>query len=207
MKTKTELTYSERAGKMARKARQTAARAGEKLYVRCRKLRTLTDIKSINLLRAAGGKFNEASGRNQLLFNLAGLEFCRKEIMPLLKTGMTIKQVQMCCHIANRVNKPIETEGELHAVKAELQLSLRVMGLLEESHHEGQSLLARNLYCTLATKARQFELTWGELEKESPMRDWNRNELDEFLETVGPPVMLVAAKLEEAKRLRKALGV
>ena len=206
MKVKTELTYAERASKLARQARRNAVLAGERLYVRCRRLRTLTDVKSINLLRAAGDKFNEASGRNQLLFNLAGLEFCRKEILPLLKTGMTLKQVAMCCHVANRVPAPI-TEAELPAVKAELQLSLRVMGLLDEAHHEGQSLIERNLFCTLATKARQLVLTWDDLEKESPMAAWDVAELDEFLATVAP----VREKIAAAERLRQtktvALGV
>ena len=206
MKVKTELTYAERAAKLARQARRNAVLAGERLYARCRRLRTLTDVKSINLLRAAGDKFNEASGRNQLLFNLAGLEFCRKEILPLLKTGMTLKQVAMCCHVANRVPAPI-TEAELPAVKAELQLSLRVMGLLDEAHHEGQSLIERNLFCTLATKARQLVLTWDDLEKESPMAAWDVAELDEFLATVAP----VREKIAAAERLRQtktvALGV
>lgn len=181
-----ELTYTERAGKMALKARTTAALSGEKLYRRAEATLQNANIKSINLLREAGEKFNDASGRNQLLFNLEGLEFCRKSLIPLLKTGMTVKEIQMCCHIAARVKKPIETVAELHAIKAELQMSLRVIGLMDQPHHEGQSLIERNLFCTITRAARNFELLMEDLQKQKPLTDWDEETREELKEDLKP---------------------
>jgi len=192
-----DLTYTERAGKMALKARTAAALAGEKLYRRAEATLQNANIKSINLLREAGEKFNDASGRNQLFFNLEGLEFCRKSLIPLLKTGMTVKEIQMCCHIAARVKKPIETVAELHAIKAELQMSLRVIGLMDQPHHEGQSLIERNLFCTITTAARKFELLLEDLEKERPMDKWDADALEEFLESAQP----VKKRIEQAEKM------
>ena len=189
---------------MAMQAREVSALEGEKLYREAELTLQGANIKSMNLLREAGEKFNDASGRGQFLFNLEGLEFCRKAIVPLLKTGMTVKQIQACCHIAARVKKPIETVAELHTVKAELQMSMRLIGLIEQPHHEGQSLINRNLFCTITTAARKFELLLEDLEKDKPMEKWDGDTLEEFLESAQP----VKKRIEQAeKMLKKTLGL
>jgi hypothetical protein len=197
----TGATYTERAGKMARKARSAAVKAGEKLFIRARNKMVTAQIDTVNLLRAAGEKFNQASGRNQLLFNLEGLEFCRKEILPLLKSGIGLKEVQACVHIANRLPAPIKTADELGAVKQELQMSLRILGLVDKAHHEGQSLIERNLFCTVTTAARKFELTFEDLEKEKPVEDWDPDAMDEFLETIAPMESIIG-KVKEARKAK-----
>jgi hypothetical protein len=197
-----ETSYGERAGRMARKARTTAVKAGAKLFIKARHTMASAQIDTVNLLRAAGEKFNQAAGKNQLLFNLEGLEFCRKEFLPLLKPcGMGIKEIQACVHIASRVRKPIKTAEELGAVKQELQMSLRVLGLIEQPHHEGQSLIERNLFCTLTTATRKFELLLDDMEREKPMAQWGREALDEFLETAAP----VEAVFVKARKLLSCL--
>ena len=202
MTTAIQPTYTERAGKLAKKARVTAVRQMEKLIVRAKDALTSGQIKGINLLREAGEKANQAAGRNQLLFNLEGLEFCRKEILPLIKSGITLKEIQLAVHIRAKLEKPIESAEELKAFKAECKASQVLMGFADESTREGQSLIERNLFCTLTTAARKFELLLEDLEKEKPMEEWESDALDEFLESTVP----VQAKIEKAKQLKEAMA-
>ena len=191
-------TYTERAGKMARKARVTAVREMERLITRAKDAMTTGQIKGINLLREAGEKANQAAGRTQMLFNLEGLEFCRREILPLLKSGITLKEIQLAVHIRSKLEKPIESADELKAFKAICKDSQVLMGFADPGTREGQSLIERNLFCTITTAARKFELLLEDLEKEKPMDEWESDTLDEFLETAAP----VKEKIERAEKLR-----
>jgi len=183
---------------MARTARIAAVRQMETLIQRAKDAMTSGQIKGINLLREAGEKANQAAGRSQLLFNLEGLEFCRKEILPLIKSGITLKEIQLAVHIRAKLEKPIESADELKAFKAECKASQVLMGFADESTRGDQSLIERNWFCTLTTAARKLEQSVGELEKELPMDQWESDALDEFLETTVP----VVAMVEKAKKLR-----
>ena len=204
MTTAIQPTYTERAGKLAKKARVTAVRQMEKLIVRAKDALTSGQIKGINLLREAGEKANQAAGRNQLLFNLEGLEFCRKEILPLIKSGITLKEIQLAVHIRAKLEKPIESADELKAFKAECKASQVLMGFADESTREGQSLIERNLFCTFTTAVRKFEISIEELEKELPIDRWDEQARIEFLETSEPAVAKIQSKIEKVRQLQGA---
>jgi hypothetical protein len=198
----TELTYTERAGKMSRRARKAACAQAGKAWQKAQSAAgniSELEIVCVNRLREAGVALNQAAGRTQLLFNIHGLEFCRNELLPLLPPGMGLEQVQACVHIANSVPKPIQTREELKLAKQELQLAFQALGLIEAPRRkELQSAHARNLFSDFVSRAVGLNVLFDDLEKEEPMENWPAAKLDEFLETTVP----VAAKIEKAKKLR-----
>lgn len=204
MTTKIQPTYTERAGKMAKKARATAFHQGESLVLRAKDAMTGGQIKGINLLREAGEKFNQAAGRSQLLFNLEGLEFCRRDLLPLAKHGITLEEIQLAVHIRAKLEKPIESAEELKAFKAECKASQVLMGFADKSTREGQSLIERNLFCTFTTAVRKFEISIEELEKELPIDRWDEQARIEFLETSEPAVAKIQSKIEKVRQLQGA---
>jgi len=68
---------------------------------------------------------------------------------------------------------------------------------MDQPHHEGQSLIERNLFCTITTAARKFELLLEDLEKERPMDKWDAAALEEFLESAQP----VKKRIEQAEKM------
>lgn len=197
-----ETTYPERAGALARCARKTACEtAGEHWLAAQAAASAIGDleIKCVNELREAGESINRASGRDQLLFSLEGKEFCRKELLPLLPPGMGMDQVRACCHIASHVKKPIQTREELRALKQEMQMAFKSLGMIESTKRpELQSAVTRNLFSDWVNKSTGLYLVMDELEKEEPMDRWTPEKLDEFLETSLP----MKERILRAERLR-----
>gem|GEM_PF-5723510 len=197
------LTYTERAGKMAARARVAAcAKAGQawkSAQIATEEI-TEKEMAVVNALREAGLALQQASGlRSQLLFDIGGKEFCRKELLPLLPAGMGLEQVQACVHIAKAVPAPITTRDGLRAAKQEMQLAFQVLGLIDAPRRkELQSAHARNLFSDFVSRALGLNVLFADLDKEEPMEKWPAPKLDEFLETTVP----VVARIEKAKKLR-----
>ena len=197
-----EMTYPERAGAMSRRARKNACADAGRHWKRAEAAASNIgelEIVCLNELRSVGEKINQAAGRDQLLFNIKGAEFCRKEILPLLPEGMLLQQVQACVHIANTIKTPIETRAELEAVRPELQLAFQALGLASAPRRkELQSPVAQNLFSDFVNRTASLGMLFEELETEEPMDHWPPEKLDEFLETAEP----VKEKIERAESLR-----
>jgi hypothetical protein len=152
-----KLTYPERAGKMAKKARKVACREAGEAWRNATKAAAdmgELEIEVVNSLRLAGEKILEAAGRAQLTFSLEVKEFCRKELLPMLPPGMEIEQVCACVKIAAHISKPIQNRDELRAVRQEVQLAFQALGLVEVRRRaELQTAHARNLFSDFVSRA------------------------------------------------------
>ena len=197
------LTYPERAGKMAKRARNVAIKTFNKIWQRAQKraLKIIDEeIGTVNDLRECGLALQQMAGtRTQMLFDIAGKEFIHKEILPHLPEGVGMEHIQACIHIAKTVKEPIRTREELNLARQEMQLAFVALGLLEAPRRkELQNAHARNLFSDFVSRTTGLNVLFDELEREEPMDTWPAEKLDEFLETTVP----VAAKIEKAKRLR-----
>jgi hypothetical protein len=186
-----ELTYPERAGAIARDSRiNCCEEAGWHWLaaVEAKKEIEREKIRAFNELREAGIKLNEASGREQLTFNLNGKDFVRKELLTHLPDGMTLSQVQCCCHIANTVQEPVKTIEELRVEEEKMQ------PFFEEHFGESKKKIvltshaAKNLFSTIVTKTQDWSNIFDELVEEEPIEKWSGEQLDEFIEKTRPIV-------------------
>jgi len=201
---KTDLTYNERAHAMTKNERRACAERAFTFFTKAQhgamNIGEL-EIMVLNNLRAAGDQLNIACGREQLVFSVEGLEFCRKELMPFLPKEMTIEHIRGCVTIANHLPAAIQTREEMKAVKPELQLAFQMMGLADAPKRRAlQSPQARNWFSDIVSKFAAVTVTMKELEAEESMDRWPVEKLDEFLTEAQP----VKDKILEAERLRKA---
>jgi len=197
------LTYPERAGKMAKRARSAAIKTFNKIWQRAQKRAVkITDeeIGTVNDLRECGLALQQMAGtRTQMLFDMAGKEFIRREILPHLPAGVGLEHVQACVHIANNVPKPIQTREELNLARQEMQLAFVALGLIEAPRRkELQNAHARNLFSDFVSRTTGLTVLFDELEREEPMDTWPAEKLDEFLETSQP----MKEKITRAEKLR-----
>lgn len=174
---------------MAKKARKAAIRAAGAHWREATKAAAdvgSLQIECLNQMRASGEKILEACGRTQLSFNLEVCEFVRREILPHLPPGMEINGVKACVHIASRFKDDIKTVEDLRGAKSELQLAFTALGIIEPRRHEGQSMIDRNLFCTVTMASRKLVISFEDLQKEMPMEEWSGEALDEILESLHP---------------------
>ena len=198
-----DLSYPERAGKMSARARKAACKTFNKHWVRAKKRADVIsdeEIGTVNDLRECGLAIQQMSGtRTQMLFDLAGKEFFRKEIQPLLAPGVGLEHVQACIHIAKTIKEPIRTREQLQLAKQEMQLAFQALGLIDAPRRkELQNAHARNLFSDFVSRAAGLKVLFDDLNREEPMETWPPEKLDEFLETTVP----VEATINQAKRLR-----
>ena len=196
-------TYPERAGKMAKRARSAAIKTFTLIWQRAQKRAgkiTEEEIGTVNDLRECGLALQQMSGtRTQLLFDLAGKEFIRREILPHLPAGVAMEHIQACVEISKRVPAPISTREELKLVRQEIQMAFIALGLEEAPHRkELQNAIARNLFSDFVSSAAGLNVLFEKLEREEPMEGWPDEKLDEFLESAQP----VKEKILRAERLR-----
>lgn len=196
-----ELTHDERAHKMVKKERRACAKIAGRLFLSAKRTAAKIpglEMSIINDLRGAGVQLNIASGREQLLFSLDGLEFTRKELLPYLPKGMGIDEIRACCRIANHIKKPVETADELKEAKAELQLAFQTFGLIDAPKpRDFQNPQSRNLFSDVVAKLAGLDVTMKEIEDEEPMEKWPTDKLDEFLKETKP----IAARIAKAEGL------
>lgn len=171
-------------------ARKAAAETAGKLLTdaigKAASIRHL-EIESLNTLREAGQQFNIASGRKQLVFDLAGVAFTRKYILPHLPPAAKIEHVRLAVHLANTLPAPISTPEELRAVKREVQLMLTLFGLADAPRRkELQSAHAHNYFAEFTDRVATMGVLLEKLEAEAPIDSWRREKLEEFLEDAKP---------------------
>jgi hypothetical protein len=187
------LTYPERAGKMAKRARAAAIKTFNKIWQRAKKRAVkITDeeIGTVNDLRECGLALQQMAGtRTQMLFDMAGKEFIRREILPHLPPGIGLEQVQACVHIAKTIPAPISTREELNLARQEMQLAFVALGLIEAPRRkELQNAHARNLFSDIVSAASGFTVKFRELLQTEPIESWPREKKEEYLETTNPIV-------------------
>ena len=196
-----DLSYPERAGQMARRARTAAIKTFNKIWKRAQaRALTITDeeIGTVNDLRECGLALQQMAGtRTQMLFDLAGKEFIRREILPHLPAGVGLEHVQACVHIANAVPVPIRTREELNLARQEMQLAFVALGLMEAPRRKELQLAhARNLFADIVSVACGFTVKFNELIQAEPIASWPREKKEEYLETTNP----IHATREEVKK-------
>lgn len=198
-------TYTERAGAMNKRARQLLVEEAGNLLLKAKHAAGNIgelQIFCINQMRAAGLKINQASGHEQLIFNMEGTEFCRREILPYLPEGMDLKMVRACVHVANNLKEPIKTLDELRAAKRELQLVMESVELATAPKRDQiQTAHARNLFAAYVSTTCNFRMLLDKMETEEPMERWSPDKLDEFLENWQP----LEERVARAKKLRLGL--
>jgi hypothetical protein len=195
-----ELTYTERSVAMSRNARnQLLTEAGElwqEARVAAGDIKDL-EILCLNNMREAGMKLNLSSGREQLLFNLEGLEFCRKEILPHLPPEMDLNTVKLCVHLANKIPEPIENHEQLQNAKAEVQQVFSAFGLADApKRREMQTSHARDMFVEFTYRFSSLPAYFDKLKLEIPYATWPRSKIEEAL-FVLEPVKLEIATLEK----------
>ena len=194
-------TYTERAGKMAHKARhrafKTAALCLERFKADSLQIGSLR-VDRLNKLREAGRQFNIGCGREQLSFGLEGVEFTRKEILPLMPEGIGVNDIHACVLSANKMTEPAKTPEEVDTLEKLFQHEFEMLGLVENrKRKELQSALARNLFSDFVNLFAGAKVKMDELEKEEPMEKWPDEKLDEFIFSSAP----VKAKILRAEAL------
>lgn len=196
------LSYPERAGAMSKVARKAAF---TKAASHLEKFRNVTmnigelRVTQLNQLRAAGQQFNLGCGREQLSFNLEGLEFARKEILPFMPEGIGVNEIHACVLIAAKMPEPAKTPAEVDSLTRQFQHEFEMLGLApSHKRKELQNPHARNLFSDFVNRAAGLGVLFEELEKEEAMESWPPDKLDEFLTTTQP----VKEKILRAERLR-----
>lgn len=205
MTTAIQPTYTERAGKLTKAARKTAFKKAAKCLLHYKvataEIGTLR-VDRLNQLREAGLQFNIGSGREQLAFNIEGVEFTRKEILPLMPEGIGVEEVHACVLIANKMKEPARTPAEVDALERQFQAEFEMLGLVaSHKRKELQSSHARNLFSEFVNITSGLAVKLTDLEKEEPMDKWPAFKLDEFLQTAQP----IKEKITRAEKLR--LGI
>ena len=184
-----------------RTAFQKAAEYLEAYKANCVEIGALR-VSRMNSLREAGQQFNIGSGREQLSFGLDGIEFTRKEILPLMPEGIGINEVHACVLIAAKMPLPAQTVAEVDALEKAFQHEFEMLGLTaSHKRKELQSPQARNLFSDFVNITSGLALKLADLEKEEPMEKWPPAKLDEFLQTAQP----VKEKISRAESLRLGL--
>lgn len=195
-------TYTERAGGMARQARQAACAAAAKHWQQAQAAAgniVAAELTCLNELRAAGQRFNDAAGREQLLFTAEGREFVRAEILPHMPRGMTVAHIHACVQLAQRLPQPVTSREELAALRTELQLTFQTLGLIQAPRRkEFQTERLRNLFSDFVHRVDKLASIIREVVEEEPMETWPVNKLDEFLDYSRP----VKERIEAAEKLR-----
>lgn len=206
-----DTTHNDRAISMTKSARKAACKDAGEHWERARAAKQNIDdnkIVLINELRETGRSINVACGREQLLFTVDGNIFCREQLLPFLPASMSIEAVQGCVHIANKMEQPVVTVGELNALEKRLQEEFQLLGLapsprtreLQKAHTKDHF----NHFVSVFTSAKS---TLVDLEKPEadggmgPMTGWSRTVLEEFLENTKP----VKEQIERAEELAGAL--
>ena len=207
MTTDIQPSYTERAGKLGKAARKTAFKNAAKCLLKYKEATAEIGslrVDRLNRLREAGLQFNIGSGREQLAFNIEGIEFTRKEILPLMPDGIGVEEVHACVLIANKMKEPAKTPAEVDALERQFQVEFEMLGLVpSHKRKELQSSHARNLFSEFVNITSGLTVKMTDLEKEEPMERWPAFKLDEFLETTVP----VVAMVEKAKQLRMKAGM
>ncbi len=197
-----DLDYAERAGAMERSARQAlVAQAGQRLAKATAMGHSVGSMEMmlVNHLREAGLLLNQASGREQLKFTGEGMEFVRRELLPLLPEGTRMETVKMVVHLAAVLPKPVETLEELRAAKREAQLFFQLHGLEDGPRaREAQIAHAKNFFAEFASGFESLRAKLQNLTEAAPMETWPADQLDQFIDTTAP----VKARYDEAVRLR-----
>lgn len=198
-----EQTYVERAAGMNLAARVKLVKDAAGLWQKAQ-TSAHTAIESemdcINLMREAGIKFNIISGHEQMIFNMEGVEFCRREIIPHLPPGMDMNNIKVCVHLASSMKQPIKTRDELRAARSELQLVFHALGLGDSpKRKEIQQHHARNLFAEFVSSTASLSLLFDKIESEVPMEQWPADKLDEFMESARP----IKEKIQRAESLRQ----
>lgn len=199
-------TYTERAGKLTVAARKTAFKKAAKCLLQYKtdtaEIGSLR-VDRLNQLREAGLQFNIGSGREQLSFNIDGIEFTRKEILPLMPDGIGVEQVHACVLIANKMKQPATSPAEVDVLERQFQAEFEMLGLVpSHKRKELQSSHARNLFSEFVNITSGLAVKLTDLEKEEPMAAWPAFKLDEFLQTAQP----IKEKIQLAEKLRLKKG-
>ena len=185
-----DIDYQTTAITQTRAARESAAKAGaEKLAaakVQMDAVR-LNEIGALNSLREAGLQFNVASGRAQLIFDLAGIEFARKQILPHMPEGITIEHLRLCVHLAKRLPEPVRTIEEVRGIKREAQTMFTLFGIADApSREKPQTPHQRNLFASAINRICVLRKDLEALAEEAPVETWADVELDSFIESADP---------------------
>lgn len=195
------ITYEENAIAMSKDARQEAAiKCGEKFYEIIRSSNQ-AKVDIVNLAREAGNYANIASGREQLTFNFAGIDFAKKQIMPHMPPGATINDLRIAVQVAKRIPKPISDISELDGYKQELNQVMVFCGLLEEARQRDlQSASGKNFFVSSLSKLDDFATIILKVEEDTPIENWSNGMLDDFLLTSRP----IRDRIQRAEKIRLA---
>jgi len=156
-------------------------------------------VSAFNYLRAAGQDFHVASGRQQLAFTATGVEFFNESILPSLPPDMGLREVQMCCHLATNVTKPVENIEELRQWMESLQGTFKLFGLIPATARGAiQTAHQVDLFSRTLRAAAAFWPVWSRLISEAPPEQWAPAHQDDFLEAAEP----VHRAYETIKKLR-----
>lgn len=183
-------TYTERAGQMSKAARKAAFTQAAKHLERFKNATmNIGELKVVRLnqLREAGLQFNIGCGREQLQFTIEGIEFARREILPLMPKGIDIDQIHGCVLIANKMPEPARTAEEAAALEKMFQSEFEMLGLVASHRRkELQSSHARNLFSEFVNRTAGLNVLVSDLEKDEPMDRWPAQKVEEFLQTAQP---------------------
>lgn len=199
-----ELTYPEQAKAVAEMAREQGCADFDSHWQCIEKginERLELDIYIVNEMREAGLAINNASGREQLVFDMRGTEFVRNELLPRIKSRVSMKHLKACVHVANSVTGPIKTEADLKAARAAIQPFLFEIGVsVCEKPRADRIPQTHDPYATFVRHTAQLSVILKEVEDECPMGNWDKEQIGEFLDYMRP----VKEKIELAEKLASA---
>jgi len=150
------------------------------------------ELQSLNLLRSAGVKLQEAANRERLSFESFRL------MQPSLPKDFTWPAAQFCFQLGSQFDKPIKTLDEATAARRILFEKLGEQStpkrIAEQTAHDS------NPWSELVDKAARFTAFFDQLAEEDPMDKWSPDKLRNFISTTKP----IADKHAEAIRLQAA---
>lgn len=83
-------------------------RAAEEHFKKAVEEIKMSRINQLNAARAWGQGINVASGRERLIFNLWGREYCRRELLPDMP-DRTIAELRAAVSLASNIKEPVES--------------------------------------------------------------------------------------------------
>lgn len=167
----------------------SAAKCGEWMRKASKATGGIADlqVEAVNAMREAGICANVASGREQLVFNAAGMIFARKNILEHLPDGCTMEHLRFAVHLANTIPAPIKKIEDLRPYKREIQLFLGLFGVSEKPQvKEPQQARPKTHFANVIYRVRMLERDVEGLKEEQPIEKWNDEKLAEFLKDTRP---------------------
>ena len=187
-----QVTNAEASQQLAIKARAALLKGASQDWTEAKAKATEAgklELQSLNLLRTAGVKLQEACDRDNLCF--ASFE----KMQSALPKDLTFPAAKFCVSLCKTFDKPIASLEEAAAARRILFQKLNQEE--EPKRLEQQTAHERNTWSELITKAMGFTAFFDELQEEEPMEKWGKDKLRSFISTTKP----IADRHAEAVKL------